>query len=112
MRRFANCTAAPQSFSCQARRISVLFLWRLKHADVPSWRWPEVARSKPCVHGETGALVNEPTAEAFAESILATISRSFDAAVIRRHAERFSRERFGDEIEALVRAPQASGLPG
>jgi glycosyltransferase involved in cell wall biosynthesis len=64
------------------------------------------------VHGETGALVNEPTADAFAESILATMSRTFDATVIRRHAERFSRERFGDEIEALVRGPQPSGLTG
>ena len=55
------------------------------------------------VPGETGLLVDEPLADAFAEAIAHVTSRRFDPAVIRRHAERFSRERFGDEMEGLVR---------
>jgi glycosyltransferase involved in cell wall biosynthesis len=53
---------------------------------------------------QTGLLVNEATSEAFAAAIDAAMSRRFDTATIRAHAERFGRERFGDEIEALVRA--------
>ena len=55
------------------------------------------------VPGETGLLVDEPAAEAFADAIARAIEPPFDAGAIRRHAERFGRERFGDEIEALVR---------
>jgi glycosyltransferase involved in cell wall biosynthesis len=53
---------------------------------------------------QTGLLVNEPTCEAFATAIDAAVNRRFDTAAIRAHAERFGRERFGDEIEAVVRA--------
>jgi len=35
----------------------------------------------------------------------------FDSARIRRHAERFSRARFGDQIEALVAETVAAGAP-
>jgi glycosyltransferase involved in cell wall biosynthesis len=55
------------------------------------------------VPGSTGLLVDEPSAAAFAGAIDAALMQRFDAADIRRHAERFGRERFGDEIEALVR---------
>jgi glycosyltransferase involved in cell wall biosynthesis len=51
---------------------------------------------------ETGRLVDEPAPEAFADAIATALDRSFDVAAIRRHAERFSRERFGDEMEAIV----------
>ena len=51
---------------------------------------------------ETGLLVDEPTPPAFADAILRAIDRRFDANAIRRHAERFSRGRFGDEMEAIV----------
>jgi glycosyltransferase involved in cell wall biosynthesis len=50
----------------------------------------------------TGLLVDEPAADAFAAAIATAIDRRFDSAAIRRHAERFGRERFGDEMEALV----------
>jgi glycosyltransferase involved in cell wall biosynthesis len=53
--------------------------------------------------GVTGILVDEATAEAFAHAIDDAMSRRFDPAVIRGHAERFGRARFGDEMEALVR---------
>jgi glycosyltransferase involved in cell wall biosynthesis len=55
------------------------------------------------IAGETGLLVEEPTPEAFAAAMTEAVRRPFDTAAIRRHAERFSRERFGDEMEALVR---------
>jgi glycosyltransferase involved in cell wall biosynthesis len=59
------------------------------------------------IAGETGALVGESSPEAFAEAIADTMRRRFDPAVIRQHAERFGRERFGNEIEAVV----AAGAP-
>ena len=60
--------------------------------------------------GETGVLVEEPAPEAFAEAIASATNRRFDVAAIRRHAERFNRERFGDEMEAIVRE-ELSGAP-
>jgi glycosyltransferase involved in cell wall biosynthesis len=56
------------------------------------------------VHEETGLLVDEPTIDAFADAIDQAATRRFDAVAIRHHAERFSRERFGDEMETLVSA--------
>jgi glycosyltransferase involved in cell wall biosynthesis len=52
--------------------------------------------------GETGLLVAEASADAFADAISRAMAHSFDPGVIRRHAEQFGRERFGDEMEALV----------
>jgi glycosyltransferase involved in cell wall biosynthesis len=57
--------------------------------------------------GETGVLVDESSPAAFAEAIAAALDRPFDAAAIRRHAEQFSRQRFGDEMAALVAEPSA-----
>jgi len=57
--------------------------------------------------GETGVLVDEPAPEAFADAIAATVDRSFDGTAIRRHAEQFSRSRFGDQMAALVAEPSA-----
>jgi glycosyltransferase involved in cell wall biosynthesis len=54
------------------------------------------------VPGETGILVDDATAAAFADAVGRALDRHFDPIAIRRHAERFSRTRFGDEIEALV----------
>ena len=55
------------------------------------------------VPGQTGILVDEATPSAFAHAIQRAIERPFDTVAIRRHAERFGRARFGDEMEALVR---------
>jgi glycosyltransferase involved in cell wall biosynthesis len=55
------------------------------------------------VPGETGILVDEPSPEAFAGGIRQAMNTAFDRQAIRRHAERFGRRRFGDEIEAAVR---------
>jgi glycosyltransferase involved in cell wall biosynthesis len=60
------------------------------------------------VNGETGLLVSEATTEAFTETIAAAMHRRFDSEAIRRHAERFGRVRFGDEMEALVHAELAN----
>jgi len=54
------------------------------------------------VPDSTGILVDELTGEAFADAIARVLDRPLDGAAIRRHAERFGRERFGDEMEALV----------
>ena len=56
------------------------------------------------VPGETGVLVDDLAGEAFADAIVRAGSSRFDAQAIRRHAETFSRARFGDQIEAIVRA--------
>jgi glycosyltransferase involved in cell wall biosynthesis len=52
---------------------------------------------------ETGLLVEEAAPAAFADAIRRAIDRPFDSTVIRRHAERFGRARFANEIEAIVR---------
>ena len=59
------------------------------------------------VDGETGLLVDEPGAAPFAEAIRAALGRRFDSAAIRRHAERFGRGRFADEMQAIVDAELA-----
>jgi glycosyltransferase involved in cell wall biosynthesis len=61
------------------------------------------------VPGETGLLVDEPTAPALAAAIRDALSRRFDAAVIRQHAERFGHARFGDEMVAIVDAAVRDG---
>jgi glycosyltransferase involved in cell wall biosynthesis len=53
----------------------------------------------------TGLLVDEMSVDAFAQAITRAAATAFDSGAIRAHAERFGRERFGDEIEALVRGP-------
>jgi glycosyltransferase involved in cell wall biosynthesis len=55
------------------------------------------------VAGETGLLVAELSSDAFADAVSHATGRSFDTGAIRRHAEGFGRERFGNEMEALVR---------
>ena len=42
--------------------------------------------------------------ETEAEAIALAVRTPFETAVIRRHAERFGRQRFGDEIETAIRA--------
>jgi glycosyltransferase involved in cell wall biosynthesis len=56
---------------------------------------------------ETGLLVEEQSPEAFASAIVDAIDGAFDPAVVRRHAEQFSRERFGDQMAALIAEPSA-----
>jgi glycosyltransferase involved in cell wall biosynthesis len=55
------------------------------------------------VPGATGLLVDDARPDAFAEAIERAVDGRFDVDAIRRHAERFGRVRFGDEIEEMVR---------
>jgi len=55
------------------------------------------------IPGETGVLVEEASAPAFAAAIRHAIDHPLDPRPIRGHAERFGRARFGSEIEAVVR---------
>ena len=57
------------------------------------------------VAGETGILVDESTPEAFGDGIRQALDRAFDTGAIRQHAERFSRERFGNEMAAMIAEP-------
>ena len=70
----------------------------------PSSRSAAAVRSKPWSPDETGVLVDDASAPAFADGIGRAMARRFDPALIRRHAERFSRERFSDEMAALITA--------
>jgi glycosyltransferase involved in cell wall biosynthesis len=58
---------------------------------------------------ETGVLVAQSGAAALARGLRDAADRTFDSAAIRRHAERFGRERFASEImtviEDAMRAP-------
>ena len=56
-------------------------------------------------HGETGILVDELSSAAFGDAVADAVTRRFDRAAIRVHAEQFSRTRFGDEMAALVAEP-------
>jgi glycosyltransferase involved in cell wall biosynthesis len=55
------------------------------------------------IPGETGVLVEEASAPAFAAAIRHVIDHPLDPRPIRMHAERFGRARFASEIEAVVR---------
>lgn len=52
--------------------------------------------------GETGVLVAEPSAQAFASAIARVVDAPFDAVPIRRNAERFSRAAFRESFTAAV----------
>ena len=52
--------------------------------------------------GETGVLVGDTTVDALAAGLTRAAGITWDAALIRRHAERFSRARFVSEIQHVV----------
>ncbi len=54
------------------------------------------------IDGRTGILVPEPTTAAFAAALERVISTTFDAADLRRNAERFSIPRFKREIQQII----------
>ena len=61
------------------------------------------------VDGKTGILVDDASAPAFADGISRALTAHFDSGAIRRHAERFSRERFVDEITKELAALPSTG---
>jgi glycosyltransferase involved in cell wall biosynthesis len=54
------------------------------------------------IDGETGVLVPDTSVESLAEGLTRAANTAWDAARIRRHAERFSRQRFIAEIQRVV----------
>ena len=65
------------------------------------------ARSKPCRRAPA-SFVDDMSVDAFADAVDRAVHTPFDRSTIRRHAEQFGRERFGDELETLVREPPRS----
>jgi hypothetical protein len=61
------------------------------------------------IDGTTGVLVNHPSVDGFAAALRLVSSRSFDGAVIRRHAEFFSRRRFQEQFQQQVCELMAAG---
>jgi glycosyltransferase involved in cell wall biosynthesis len=61
------------------------------------------------VHGETGVLVTGAGAQALAAGLREAAAHRFDARAIRRHAERFSRDRFAAEMLATVEQTLSAG---
>jgi glycosyltransferase involved in cell wall biosynthesis len=64
------------------------------------------------VDGETGVLVPDGSVEALSTGLQRARTSQFDPAAIRRHALRFSRDRFKTEFSALVQDALASGARG
>jgi glycosyltransferase involved in cell wall biosynthesis len=54
------------------------------------------------VDGETGIIFHDQTVESLSNAIERFELISFDSAAIRRHAERFSKQRFCDRIHQIV----------
>jgi glycosyltransferase involved in cell wall biosynthesis len=54
------------------------------------------------IDGETGVLFDQPTVDSLAAALNRAAIIPWDAALIRRHAERFSRARFVNEIQHIV----------
>jgi glycosyltransferase involved in cell wall biosynthesis len=54
------------------------------------------------IHGETGMLVSEASADAFADALDRVRSLTLDPAALRQHALRFSREQFLTGFQAAV----------
>jgi glycosyltransferase involved in cell wall biosynthesis len=54
------------------------------------------------IGGETGMLVDDLAGDAFADAIVRAKATPFDVRAIRRHAETFSRVRFGDQMERII----------
>lgn len=51
---------------------------------------------------QTGMLAEDPSPAAFAEAIARAMVHPFDPSAIRRHAEGFGRQRFGDRMQEII----------
>jgi glycosyltransferase involved in cell wall biosynthesis len=58
--------------------------------------------------GETGVLFSEPTVPSLAAALDRVRSTSFNRSVLRHHAERFARERYTEEMRAVIDATLAA----
>ena len=99
-----------RSCCCRAKRTSASCRSRRRPAAARSSRSRAAARSKRSSTARPGVLVDEPTPEAFADAIRSAHRdrHRFDAGrSSARHAERFGRERFGDEMASAHRRGRA-----
>jgi glycosyltransferase involved in cell wall biosynthesis len=60
------------------------------------------------INGETGVFAEEATPDAFATAVSCASRTRFDRDAIRAHAERFSRTRFGNQMQQLVETAMRS----
>jgi glycosyltransferase involved in cell wall biosynthesis len=67
--------------------------------------------SETVIHGETGILVEESTAEAFADGLDRVRRQAFDRGHLREHALQFSRARFLAQFQAVVNEAAAGNVP-
>lgn len=58
--------------------------------------------SETVIDGETGILVHEVDPGAFASALSSALDQTWDHSRIRQNAERFSRERFAEQIRRIV----------
>jgi len=54
------------------------------------------------VDGGPGILVRDRSVDAFASAMSAISTRTFDSAIIRRHAERFGKDRFKEQFREIA----------
>ena len=109
MMKFECCTGGHPSYSCPARRTSASFRLKPRHAAGLSSRSAAEVPLETVRQDETGLLVDDLSIEAFGDAIANAVRRTFDAGAIRQHAEQFGRERFGDQMEDLVKSPAGQG---
>jgi glycosyltransferase involved in cell wall biosynthesis len=76
---------------------------------IPVVAYGEGGARETVVDGETGVLVAEASAAAFADGLERVRSLRFDRAAIRAHAERFSRAQFINRFQAAVASAVADG---
>jgi glycosyltransferase involved in cell wall biosynthesis len=62
----------------------------------------EGGATESVVDGETGILVRDRSVDAFAAAVQAASTRAFDSAAIRRHAERFGKDRFKQQFQEIA----------
>ena len=92
-RRRRRCCPEPRiSGSCRSRR---------RRAARPVVALDDGGAPETVVDGQTGVLVPEPTAEAFAAGLSRAMQASFDPAVSRANALRFSKRQFVTQSRRL-----------
>lgn len=62
----------------------------------------EGGAAESVVDGQTGILVRDRSAEAFASAMRAASTQAFDSVAIRRHAETFGKDRFKDQFQEIA----------
>jgi glycosyltransferase involved in cell wall biosynthesis len=62
------------------------------------------------INGKTGTFFHHQTPEDIAESVLQFEAKNFSMEEIRAHAERFSQERFAEEIQRVIQEATASSV--